>query len=324
MSERFDVLVLAGGPDAEREVSLESARGVAEALEESGRCDVDYRVIDELDADGLACLGTRSEHEVVFPVLHGPWGEGGGIQRLLEESGRAFVGTGSAGAMTAMDKVRTKQIAAQLGIRVLDTAILDPGAMHAPPFALPVIVKPVCQGSSIGMRACRDIGTWDEAVRSAAADAMPMMIEPMLEGARELTVGLVQLSKDEAVTSLPLVEIAPEPTGTGLGLYDYEAKYRREDTRYTVHPSVPGGVEERVRAWTLALAHAIRVRHLCRADFLLDDTGRAVLLELNTMPGFTHHSLLPQAAGGRGISMADLCAGLVERAWRDSASPAHA
>ncbi len=322
--DRYDVLVLAGGPDAEREVSLQSAGAVAAALRASDRCDVRYEEVGHLDDASLASLLSGTQREVVFPVLHGPWGEGGGVQRLLERAGATFVGTGSRGAGAAMDKVRTKQVAAQLGVRVLDTAILDPGVMDAPPFDLPVIVKPVCQGSSIGMRACRDESDWAQAVVAARSSAMPMMVEPMLQGARELAVGLVCTGEERALRGVPIIEITPLKSQERDGLYDYEAKYIRDDTVYTPNPELAGGVGERVVAWTVSLAHALRVRHLCRADFLLDDDGRAVMLELNTMPGFTGHSLLPLACRSAGLAMEDLCPGLVERAWRDALTPSPA
>ncbi|GAB4516546.1 MAG: D-alanine--D-alanine ligase [Phycisphaerales bacterium] len=320
--DRLGVLVLGGGPDHEREVSIESSGAVAEALRADGRFSVRHELVGRLDRDALEALLAGGETGVVFPVLHGPWGEGGGVQRLLEGAGVAFVGSGSRASGAAMDKIRTKQVAAQLGVRVLDSAVLDPLVHDAPPFDLPVIVKPVCQGSSIGMRACRTEDEWASAVDDARAGSMPMMVEPMLGGIRELAVGLVSLAGSERLEGVPLVEITPAKDALRDGLYDYEAKYRRDDTRYTPDPDLPGGLAERLVAWTKSVAHALRVRHLCRADYLLDDEGRAVFLELNTMPGFTGHSLLPLACRHAGTALPALCAGLVHRAWLDARTPA--
>ncbi|MEM1422824.1 MAG: hypothetical protein AAGH64_02360, partial [Planctomycetota bacterium] len=172
---------------------------------------------------------------------------------------------------------------------------------------------PVCQGSSIGLRVCRDDDDWARAV--ASVGAMPMMAEPMLEPVREVAVGLVARGEGP-LSPVPIVEIAPSEAGGGL--YDYKAKYERDDTVYTVGPELPDGVGERVAAWTRTVAHALGVRHVCRADFLVDDAGDAWFLEVNTMPGFTSHSLLPKACAHAGVDMPALCEGLVFRAWADA------
>lgn len=305
-TEHTRVLVVGGGPDHERDVSIESATAVAEALRSTGAHDVRFEVIDRPAEPELRAMIEAGACDVVFPVLHGPWGEGGGIQRLLESIGVPFVGSGSRASMSAMDKVRTKQLAAALGVPVLETALLDPAVHEHPPFDLPVVVKPVCQGSSIGLHVCKNADAWQRALRSVGT--MPMMVEPMVEGARELAVGLV--SKGGAGWEyVPIVEISPsEEAGR---IYDYEAKYVRNDTVYTLDPTLPTEVAESVVMWTQMMADALGVRHLCRADYLLDRAGRVWFLELNTMPGFTSHSLLPRACAGAGISMQALCAGLV-------------
>lgn len=299
------VLVLGGGPDAEREVSLVSSRSVASALEASGKCRVEYRVIDRPGASELASM----PGDVVFPVLHGHFGEGGPLQDLLESGGRAYVGCGPRAARGAMDKVFTKSVAASLGIRVSPTAILDPRDVDVP-LPLPVVVKPVHDGSSVGLHLCRTGEEWARARAAVSADLRSKpervyLVERLLK-ARELTAGLLDGEP------LPLIEIRP-----AAGVYDYQAKYHRDDTRYMVGPELPAGVSERVRADASRLARALGVRHLARVDFLLDESGEAWLLEVNTMPGFTEHSLLPMAAGAVGLGMPALTWRLVELALRD-------
>ena len=133
------------------------------------------------------------------------------------------------------------------------------------------------------------------------------MVEPMIAG-RELTLGVIA-DADGALQPLPLIEIE-----ASSGLYDYNAKYERDDTRYTIEPSVPDGLWAQLTRQTLALIEAMGIRDLCRADFILNDDGTAYFLEINTMPGFTDHSLVPMAAGAIGIAMPELCKDLVDAA----------
>lgn len=308
------VLVLGGGPDAERPVSLQSAASVADALRAAGATVHDV-TIDQPDAAALAAL----PGDVVFPVLHGGFGEGGRLQTLLEPSGRPYVGAGPRAARVAMDKLATKMLAATLGIATKPACVLDVRDAVCP-LPLPVVVKPVHDGSSVGLHLCRNAAAWDAARAAVAADVQSRpgrvyMIEPLIQG-RELTVGL--LEREGRLQPLPLIEIAPVG-----GVYDYQAKYDRDDTRYLVDPDLPRGVADRCRDAAVRLAEAIGVRHLSRVDFLLDADATPWLLEINTMPGFTSHSLLPMAARAAGIDMPQLCAHLVTAAARTAAAPAH-
>lgn len=309
------VLVLGGGPDAEREVSLKSAAGVAAALRQAGGIEVIERTIERLNLEQLLAL----PGECVFPVLHGPWGEGGELQALLEADGRPFVGCGSGAARLAMDKMATKMAALSRGIPTLPSAVLnadDPGC----PLALPVVVKPIHEGSSVGVRVCKSVEAWREAVAGVIAEraagqaqraymveaAVPLVDDRGVRVSRELTVGVLD------GRALAPIEITPAGE-----VYDYEAKYLRDDTRYTVNPSLAWGVAERIARHAEVLALTIGVRHLCRVDFLLDPSGSAWMLEVNTLPGFTDHSLLPMAAAHAGLPMPRLVGRLVEWAMRD-------
>ncbi len=304
------VLVLAGGPDDERAVSLESAAAVAAALREAGAV-VHEVTIDRPTLDELAGM----PGEVVFPVLHGVFGEGGPLQDVLAGLGRPFVGSGPMAARVAMDKLATKLVAAGLGIPTLPACVLS--AQDAVlSMELPVVVKPVHEGSSVGLHVCADAAAWGRAHEAASRDieARPgrvYMVEPMVRG-RELTVGVLERGGDVSV--LPIVEIA-----AAGGVYDYAAKYDRDDTRYGVEPELPGGVAAACRDAAVTLVRALGVRHLGRVDFLLDDEGTAWLLEVNTMPGFTGHSLLPMAARAAGMEMPALCARVVRAAVEGAA-----
>lgn len=315
---RLSVLVLGGGPDSEREVSIKSAHFIAQALRDSGRfASVRNETIEKLTLDQLRAL----PGDVIFPALHGGWGEGGPLQDLLEADGRPFVGCRAAAARHAMDKIATKFTATGLGIPTPAVRVLDVRDA-ACPLALPVIIKPVHEGSTVGLYVCATAKDWswarkmidEERAGAPGGGERVYMVEscvmhPTPRKARELTVGWID---DEA---LPVIEITPAD-----GLYDYEAKYTRNDTKYVVGPELPGRVTETIQRQTAALAKAMGVRHLARADFMLDGDGpdaTAWFLEINTLPGFTDHSLVPMAARRAGMEMPVLCSRLVEMAVRD-------
>lgn len=303
----MNVLVLAGGPDAERDVSLDSARGVADGLRAAG-FGVEERAIERLELAELASM----PGDVIFPVLHGAYGEGGPLQDLLERDGRPYVGSGPRASRLAMDKVATKAIALQLGIPTPQWSILDTrdDVLSLDP---PVVIKPVHDGSSVGLHMCQTTEDWQHALDAAREDQSRhrvYMVERMVTPSREMTVGVVN------GTCLPLIEIRPAE-----GTYDYDAKYTRDDTEYVVDPQIAPMQSDRMRAAALSLAGAVGVRHLARVDFMLDSSGVPWLLELNTMPGFTSHSLVPKAAAHVGLDMPSLCAHLVDLAMRDTPAP---
>ncbi len=305
------VLVLGGGPDAEREVSLESSRAVYEACKQAG-LDAQYRVVDRPNADEVAAF----EGEVIFPVLHGRFGEGGELQAMLEAAGRRFVGSGSRAAKIAMDKMGTKLLASRLGIPTPRAAVLDPADATRPeiavcPLVMPVVIKPVAEGSSVGLHICEGQPDWVNALGKIEGDRRVYMIEQRIVG-RELTVGIIE-ERSGGLGALPVVEISPSE-----GVYDYEAKYARGDTVYAVNPDLSARMGEKIQEQSVRLCEQIGVRHLARVDFLVPDDGsEPMLLEVNTMPGFTGSSLLPMASRAAGRDMAELCAHLVSMASCD-------
>lgn len=303
------VLVLGGGPDAERDVSLVSSRAVADALASDPRFGVNYQVIDR---PGLAEIRAMAG-DVIFPVLHGAFGEGGPLQDLLIQDGRPFVGCRPLAARTAMDKMATKFVAAKLGIDTADAAIFNPSDPGCP-LAFPVVVKPIHEGSSVGVHFAKDAESWRKAHATVVADmrAHPSriyMVEAAIVGGRELTVGLL-----DGVALAP-IEIKPKEQ-----FYDYHAKYHSDDTRYEVEPPLPEGVRDVIRKSAERLFKAISCRHLSRADFILDSSSKPWLLEINTLPGFTGHSLLPMAANHAGLDFRTLATRLIDFALRDGAS----
>lgn len=305
---RKTVLVLGGGPDAEREVSLVSSKFVAEALQRGGEFDVNYQIIDRANLQQLRALAG----DVVFPVLHGGWGEGGPLQDLLDQDRRPYVGCRGQAARVAMDKMATKLVAASLGIPTKRACVIN-GRDHGCPIELPVVVKPVHEGSSVGVHICRTSPEWLTAIAAALRDMQEhprrvYMVEQGVLGGSELTVGVF-----DGKALLP-IQIKP-----AVEFYDYEAKYQRNDTQYLVDPLLPAGVKATIQRHAEDLFRAMGCRHLSRIDFLLDREGMPWLLEVNTLPGFTDHSLFPMAAKQAGMPMEKLCSQLVHLAIRDGA-----
>ena len=288
------VLVLKGGPDAEREVSLKSGGMVAAALRRAG-FQVNEVTVDRPGLDELRAM----QGDVVFPVLHGAWGEGGPLQELLELDGRPYVGCRPKAARLAMDKVETKKIVSVIGVPTPQAQELACGQPLTVP--CPVVLKPADDGSSVDLRICHN----GHEVQRARLELEPrrsrILAEEYIRG-RELTVGLVDGE------CLPIIEIVP-----GDGTYDYEAKYHRDDTQYVLDPALPDGVAEAVRSFSRAAWHALGCRDVARVDFMLDERG-PWFLEINTMPGFTDHSLVPKAARHAGVTMEELVARMVRTA----------
>ncbi|QNN22213.1 D-alanine--D-alanine ligase [Planctomycetales bacterium ZRK34] len=300
MSESLKVLVLGGGPDRERPVSLKSAAAVAAALRRAG-----HEVIEaDISPDRPETLDTPCD--VVFPVLHGRFGEGGPLQRMMDTRKLKYVGARSRAAAAAMDKYISKQKAEAAGVPTAAYQLLGPNT----PITLdaPMVIKALTEGSSFGMAICP---TMDEAVKARAqmlANFSFQMAERFIKG-REITVGIVERDVLPAIQIVPAVEY-----------YDYEAKYNRNDTRYEFDIDLPAETMNQIRADALKVYDAIGCRHLGRVDFIIDETGRHWFLEINTMPGFTDHSLLPMAANKAGMDMAALCDRLIRLALKDGDS----
>lgn len=290
------VVVLMGGPDAEREVSIHSGTAVTEALKTCGEYSVTSKVIDTVTTDELRAMNA----DVFFPVLHGPYGEGGLLQKTLEELQIPFVGSCSSVSKCAMHKIRTKEIAKKAFIQT--PAWCEVTTDKPCTLELPYILKPIDDGSSIDMAICK---TPEEALQASHrlhAKRPTLLAEAFVDG-RELTVGIID------GVALPIIEIVPPKD---IQTYDYSAKYERDDTTYRVDPTLP--VNDCV-GHALKLYELLGVRDIARVDFMLDARG-SWLLELNTMPGFTDHSLVPMAADHTGMSMPSLCAKLVHCALR--------
>lgn len=292
-----EVTVLMGGLSAEREVSLSSGRACAEALREAG-----FRVI-ELDAGAdLPARLAAERPAVVFNALHGPLGEDGCVQGILEWLRIPYTHSGVLASSLAMDKIRTKEIYRAAGLPVVDSLLatadeVEAGHVMAPPY----VVKPYNEGSSVGVYL---VQPGSNAPRLAKTMPRTVMVETYVPG-REMTVAVMG-DRPLAVTDI-LTD----------GWYDYEAKYTVGGSRHVIPAEVPAEIEAACLDYALRAHRALGCRGLSRTDFRWDDSrGLAglVLLETNTQPGMTPTSLAPEQAAHNGISFPELCRWLVEDA----------
>ena len=302
------VAVLMGGTSAEREVSLDSGRNVLEALQSKG---VDAFAVDGIPALIEAIRAGRVDR--VFNILHG--GNGGGedgvLQGLLDALGVPYTGSDVLGSALSMDKIRTKQVWLSLGLPTPRYIRLHKGDdVHAAgrELGLPVIVKPSCEGSSVGVSRVLDDAGLDEAVALAARYPGEMLMEQLVQG-DELTVAVIANGAQGHV-ALPSIRIVPKGEW-----YDYDAKYVSDETQYLC-PGLDGEAESEIRRIALAAFEAAGCTGWGRVDVMRDRaSGRFYLLEVNTAPGMTSHSLVPKAARQVGIEFADLCWRVLESSF---------
>lgn len=291
------VAVVMGGNSAERQVSLDSGAGVLAALRSLG---VEAFAVDGIPALIAAIAAGRVDR--VFNILHGRGGEDGVLQGALDALAVPYTGSGVLGSALSMDKIRTKQIWQALGLPTPAFARLSPGAdvrAAAKALGLPVVVKPAHEGSSVGITRVFSAEQLDEAVALAARYDGELLIERLIEG-DEFTVGILD---GEALPSICIV-----PAGE---YYDYHAKYVAESTRY-VCPGLLGEAEAAIRALAVLAFETVGAAGWGRVDIMRDRSGHDWLLEVNTAPGMTSHSLVPKAAQALGIDYQTLCWRLLE------------
>ncbi len=300
-NDRARVAVLLGGLSTEREISFKSGRAVAEALRSRGHDVVEIDVQLDIDQQLRASGAT-----VAFPVLHGKWGEDGSIQGLLECMGIPYAGPSVFSAALTMDKVATLRLLEGNGVPVpkgvVWTAEQGVPSLDDLPVDLPIVVKPVREGSSFGITIVTEEAQLAVAVQTALDLDDRVLIEECLDGP-ELTVGILEGQ------ALPVVEIAPVD-----GWFDFEAKYTKGATAYHVPARLDGVLAERVQAIGREAARLTGCLDSCRVDVMGGGWRGPRVLEVNTIPGMTGTSLLPMAAQATGIDFPELCDRLLKLA----------
>ncbi|MCL6230743.1 MULTISPECIES: D-alanine--D-alanine ligase [Acinetobacter] len=293
------VAVLLGGKSAEREVSLDSGKAVLEALVHSGvnaeAFDPQQRSVTELVA-----------YDRAFIVLHGRGGEDGQIQGTLEWLNIPYTGTGVQGSAIGMDKVKTKQVwqGSELPTAPYRIVSKDSDLQEiVDSIGLPFIIKPVHEGSSIGMSKVEKIEDFATAIAKATQHDAVVMAEKWITG-REFTIVILNGQ------ALPVIRLEPP---ADVAFYDYEAKYNRNDVQYGIPCGLTEDEEKRLQALSLRAFQAVGASGWGRIDAMQDAEGNFWLLEVNTVPGMTSHSLVPKAANAVGYSFEDLCVAILEQ-----------
>jgi D-alanine-D-alanine ligase len=306
------VAVLMGGKSAEREVSLMSGAGVLKALQSKG---VDAHAFDPAERDLVELK--RKNFKRCFIALHGRFGEDGTVQGALELLGIPYTGSGVMASAISIDKVMTKRVWLSEGIPTPRYQLLKRGAyerdqvMKVPDdLGLPLIVKPAREGSSIGVAKVQGYSEMQAAVDAAAALDTDVLCEQFVAG-DEVTCPI--LGTGDAARALPVIRIvAPE------GNYDYQNKYFTDDTKYLVPCGLPEGEEAAIQELVVKAYRVLGCRGWGRIDVMIDAaTRKPYLLEINTSPGMTGHSLVPMSARADGISYEDLCLQLLADAALD-------
>ncbi len=335
MSRLFDkemkIAVLMGGVSREREVSIESGTCVADALKEARHAENGESrqaginvVLADIKPDHLEILDDKSI-DVFFIALHGSWGEDGQLQNILESKGLTYTGSGHKASKLAFDKWESKKLFVKAGVATPEAVLFEPKLKELDSrlrgndkeldsrlrgndktIGKRYVVKPLREGSTIGISIADNPDEALEAAKKCADEFGDCMIEKFISG-REITVGVL------GNLALPILEIrAPG------GFYDYQAKYISDQTEYLFDTIDDPDLATRIQKSAVDCFNAIGCRGAARVDFMIGEDGKAYVLEINTIPGMTRHSLLPKAAGKIGISMSQLCMKMVEMALSEA------
>lgn len=300
MPEKLNVTVMLGGPSAEREISLRSGAGVVKALRSLGH------LVTEIDPKKRT-FSLPKKTDVVFLALHGTYGEDGVVQEQLEKLGVPYTGCDSEASRIAFDKVLTKQRCIDAGIPTAKFTVIEsdktPWPMGWQP---PVVVKPVRQGSSVGLQFVDRVADWSDALREAFRYDSQLLAEEKIAG-RETTVGIL------ADAPLPVVEVRPKSGG-----YDYRNKYTAGNTDYFCPADFDAAATQAIQDAALGAFRAIGGRDYARVDVMVRADSEPIVLEVNTLPGMTETSLMPKAAAAAGLDYAALCQRIIDLALRRS------
>ena len=290
------IAVLMGGPGSERDVSLATGRGVSKALRSVGADVVDVDVRD-------ANFALPKDVDLAFITIHGTFGEDGQLQKILEERGVAYTGDGVEASRVSFDKILSKEKFREHNIATPEWEVIEAG--KRPTISIPLVVKPARQGSTVGVVIVKNASELDSALEEAAKYDQKLLIEKFVSG-RELTIGVL------GDLALPILEIIPKG-----GFYDFNNKYP------FLNPQGGGGAEhvcpakiephktKEIQEEALRAFRALGLVVYGRVDILLSDTGDLFVLEVNTIPGMTEASLLPEAAAAASINYVDLCARII-------------
>ncbi len=300
--------VLMGGCSSEREISLKSGTAVLTALREL-RCDVVAVDIVSSDNNEIKRIILDNKIDIAFIALHGSIGEDGVIQSILEELNIPYTGSGIEASRLAINKIMTQSIFKKEGLPIPEHVILSRYNVDTKTIVMnnisqfPVIVKPACEGSSIGVTVVENERQLKDAVKTACEYGKEVLIEEFIYG-RELTVGILEGNP------LPIIELRPKRR-----FFDFFAKYNKGITEYIIPAKIESNLYKDIQDTAVRAYELLGCNDFARVDFMLDRDNRYYILEVNTIPGFTATSLLPKAAAEIGINFKQLCLKLVELAY---------
>jgi D-alanine--D-alanine ligase len=287
--------VLYGGRSTERGISLLSGKAVLKSLQEMG---FDAVGIDA--GPNTAAELKKQKVDLAYIALHGPWGEDGTMQGLLEIMGIPYSGCGVLASALAMNKTFTKRVLDAEGLPTAKWFVAEKGGKKTVPPRFPVVVKPPSQGSAIGVSIARTAKEYERALRASFTYEPTALVEAYIPGT-EVTVGVLG---DRA---LPVVEIVPDGA-----FYDFTSKYQPGKSRHLIPPRLERGVVKKIESLALKTFRALGCRAVARVDMIVDGKGRPWILEVNTIPGMTETSLLPDEARAAGIGFGELILKIIE------------
>jgi D-alanine-D-alanine ligase len=297
---KLKVCVMLGGPSTEREVSLRSGAGAAKALRSLGHTVFE---LDPIEPSWKLPAGT----EIVFLALHGTYGEDGTVQEELEKLGVPYTGCGPEASRVAFDKVLTKKRCLAAGVPTAPFVVLDsPKAPWPAGWKPPVVLKPVRQGSSVGLQMVDDFGQWEASLAEAFRFDSEVLMEERIMG-REATVGILD---DQP---LPVAEVRAKQ-----GFFDYANKYTPGAAEHFCPARFDPELTARIQGAAMGAFHAVGGRDFARVDVMVRANGDPIVLEVNTLPGMTELSILPEAAAAAGVSYARLCQRMLDLALKRS------
>jgi D-alanine-D-alanine ligase len=297
--KKLNIVVMLGGPSAEREVSLRSGAGVVKALRSLGH------TVFEIDPKTPNWILPPKTDVVCLAPLHGTYGEDGQVQCQLEKLGVLYTGCDAEASRVAFDKVVTKQKCIKVGIPTSNFVVLNSSQAPLPKsLKLPLVVKPVRQGSSVGLQFVDLAEDWKDALAAALKFDSEVLIEEKIIG-RETTVAILDNRP------LPIVEVRPK-----VGSYDYKNKYTAGATEYFCPADFDPATTIKIQEAALGAFRAVGGRDYARVDVMVHANGDPVVLEVNTLPGMTETSLLPKAAAAAGLSYEQLCQRMIDLALK--------
>jgi len=299
MAGKLNITVMLGGPGAEREVSLRSGAGVVKALRSLGH------TVFEIDPKTPDWVLPPETDVVCLAPLHGTYGEDGTVQRQLEKLGALYTGCDAESSRIAFDKVLTKKRCLEAGVPTAKFLVVNSKTAPWPKdWQPPLVVKPVRQGSSVGLQFVEQAGDWQPALAEALKYDSEVLVEEKIVG-RETTVGIL------GGEPLPIVEVRPK-----TGSYDYKNKYTAGCTEYFCPADFDPAMTKRIQSAALGAFQAVGGRDYARVDVMVRPGGEPMVLEVNTLPGMTETSLLPKAAAAAGLNYAQLCQRMVDLALK--------